>query len=196
MAARIILAAAIVLCAGYAGANPKEVVVKEVPRSIKEQTFNLNGANLKWPCKSTRNIYQQSGRYLSSNVIATRAQMSKNKVFVAMPRYKSGVPITLGYMDLTQEKCHASLAPYPCWSMQEEGNCDALQSVVDLYLDANDILWVLDSGTVNTLEQPVRRCPPKIVAFDINTGKAVKVTIILYLLIRTKYKNHSCIYQY
>lgn len=151
-----------------------EEVLAPIAR-VRDMVFNLNGAHLTWPCQSTRNIYQQSGRYLSSNVIATRVQIYGNRAFIVMPRYKSGVPITLGVISLDSKNCHASVAPFPCWSMQEEGNCDALQSAVDLFVDANGILWVLDVGIVNTLEQPVRRCPPKVVGIDLSTGKVIKV---------------------
>lgn len=37
-----------------------------------------------------------------------------------------------------------------------------------------DILWVLDSGIVNTFDQPIRRCKPKVVAIDTKTNKVVK----------------------
>lgn len=157
------------------GESSEEVVVVPAPHHVNEMTFNLNGAHLTWPCQSTRNIYQQSGRYISRNVIATRVQVWENRAFIAMPRYKSGVPITLGVIDLHSKNCHASVTPFPCWSMQEEGNCESLQSVVDLYVDANGILWVLDVGVVNTLEQPVRRCPPKVVGIELATGKVIKV---------------------
>lgn len=171
MAARFIVAAAFVLCAGYVGGTN----IGSASELNNANTYSLNGARLTWPCQSTRNIFMQSGRYRSDHVIATRTQMSKDRVFLVMPRYKPGVPITLGTMSLKGQKCHPSVAPFPCWSMQEEGNCDAIQSAVDLYLDGNDILWVLDVGVCNTLEQPVRRCPPKVVGIDIHTGKVIKV---------------------
>lgn len=178
MAARLILAATLLIAGVYAHCVKEVKEIEEVKEIIvhpTERSYNLNGAYLQWPCQSTRNIYTQSGRYISSNIIATRTQIHKDKAYIALPRYKSGVPFTLGVMDLKSKKCHAKVAPYPCWSMQEEGNCDAFQSVVDLFLDANDILWVLDVGVVNTLEQPVRRCPPKVVGIDVNTDKVVKV---------------------
>lgn len=34
---------------------------------------------------------------------------------------------------------------------------------------------MLDVGVVNTLDQPIRRCPPKVVAFSVKTGKVLKV---------------------
>lgn len=35
-------------------------------------------------------------------------------------------------------------------------------------------MWVLDSGMCNSLEQPVKRCSPKVVAFDLENDKTVK----------------------
>lgn len=104
---------------------------------LTELTFQLSGANLLWPCDSTKNIYVQSGRYVPRNVIVTRAQLQRDAAFVALPRYKQGVPFTLGKVNLKKGECLAKIAPYPCWAIQEEGNCQALQSVVDAAVDQN-----------------------------------------------------------
>ncbi|KAK9888284.1 hypothetical protein WA026_000548 [Henosepilachna vigintioctopunctata] len=95
--------------------------------------------------------------------------------FPSLPRYKHGVPYTLAKFSLKSKGCKAVLEPFPCWSIQEEGNCDALQNVIDFVIDANDIMWVLDLGICNTLEQPIRRCPPKIVAINAATGVVIQV---------------------
>ncbi|XP_012227994.1 major royal jelly protein 1 [Linepithema humile] len=142
---------------------------------LPELSFTLSGYSLDWPCQSTRNIYQTSGRYIARNVIGTRMQVYKDDAIIAMPRYRPGVPFTLGVMSLKTKDCTPKVTPFPCWAIQEEGNCQALQSAVDIVLDYQDILWVLDVGIVNTLEQPVRRCPPKVVGIDVKSGKVVKV---------------------
>ncbi|XP_011639975.1 major royal jelly protein 1 [Pogonomyrmex barbatus] len=90
-------------------------------------------------------------------------------------RFKPGVPATLARVSLKDKNCQASLVAFPCWSLQEEGTCTAFQNVVDIYLDPQDILWVLDTGVVNSLEEAQRKCPPKVVALDVKTGKVVKV---------------------
>ena len=138
---------------------------------LPELSFALTGQNLDWPCESTHNIYESTGRYIPRNIIVTRVQTHKDEAIVAIPRYKSGVPITLGITSLKNKNCKPSITPFPSWEIQEEGNCVALQSAVDIVLDVQDILWVLDVGIVNTLEQPVRRCQPKILAIDIKSGK-------------------------
>lgn len=102
---------------------------------IPELTFRLGGNNLDWPSYATQNIYSTSGRYVPKNVIATRSQIYRDSAFVAIPRYRSGVPFTLGRVDLRKGKCSVPIAPYPCWASQEEGNCQALQNVIDIFLD-------------------------------------------------------------
>lgn len=37
-----------------------------------------------------------------------------------------------------------------------------------------NILWALDTGIVNNLVQPIKRCAPKVVAIDVISGKIVK----------------------
>ncbi|KAE8737024.1 hypothetical protein FOCC_FOCC017518 [Frankliniella occidentalis] len=141
---------------------------------LNELSVYINGNNIVFPCASTEKIYKKSGLYVPKNMIATRVQISGSDVFVATPRFREGVPFTLSHLNLKDKACAPTLSPWPCWSLQEEGNCDALQNVVDLFIDVNDILWVLDVGITNTLDNPTRRCAPKVVGFNIKTGKLVK----------------------
>lgn len=104
---------------------------------LPELSFQLGGNNLQWPCESTKNIYVQSGRYVPRNVIVTRVQIQKDVAYVALPRYKQGVPITLGKVQLRKGQCLTPITPFPCWAIQEEGNCQALQNVVDIVVDNN-----------------------------------------------------------
>lgn len=107
---------------------------------VPELTFRLGGNNLEWPCQATKNIYMTSGRYTPKNIIATRSQIYRDSAFIAMPRYRNGVPFTLGKVDLRKGKCSVPVAAYPTWASQEEGNCQAMQNVVDIYLD-RQVCW-------------------------------------------------------
>lgn len=142
-------------CAGYgssASASGSNTIggSKCDKNPLTELTFQLSGSNLLWPCDSTKNIYVQSGRYVPRNVIVTRAQLQRDSAFVALPRYKQGVPFTLGKVNLKKGECLAKIAPYPCWAIQEEGNCQALQSVVDVAVDQNVSAIKLDKSHTHT----------------------------------------------
>lgn len=104
------------------------------------------GADFTWPCSTTRALFKGSGKYINKNNIATRAQIYRDTFFVVFPRFKTGVPATLVKTKLKKGACSTTFEPFPCWSMQEEGKCSAMQSVVDLVLDG-EVLWVLGNNT-------------------------------------------------
>lgn len=140
----LLVASASVVLAGYSSSTDESTDASNSiggtkcdKNPLNELTFQLSGSSLHWPCESTKNIYVQSGRYVPRNVIVTRAQLQRDSAFVALPRYKQGVPFTLGKVNLKKGECLTKIAPYPCWAIQEEGNCQALQSVVDIAVDQN-----------------------------------------------------------
>lgn len=95
-------------------------------------------------------------------------------VLTCFDRLRSGVPATLATTCLLNNTCEALLTPYPCLTIQEQGKPGDLQNAVDLFLDGQDILWVLDTGIVQTLDSssgPLRTGPPTVWAFDLNTRK-------------------------
>lgn len=85
---------------------------------LPELSFILSGRSLEWPSEDTKNIYETNGRYIARNVIATRAQIYKDDAIVAMPRYKPGVPFTLGVMSLKKKDCTPKVIAFPCWAIQ------------------------------------------------------------------------------
>lgn len=146
-------------------------------------SYSLNGQNIDWPCTSTENVYTETGRYVAKNVIATRVQMWDDRAFVLTSRFRSGVPFTVSTVRLDcRDRCWPVLSPYPCWALHEDGDPNAIQNAVDIYLDPTGILWVLDTGLVNTMEQPVRRTMPRIFAIDVKTDKVSETMIFLLFL--------------
>lgn len=201
---KLILVILIGSCYSYTPTQYGMLPVTPIEVKQSDPCVEWIGGSFVWPCSQTKSLYKSSGKYISKNVIATRAQIIGDDVYVALPRYKSGVPATLAKTSFKKGSCQAKLTPFPCWSMQEEGNCQSLQSVVDIVADRNNILWALDVGVTNTLETPIRRCPPKVVAISTKTGKVLK-TISLeklvtptsrlqYLAVDYQSENHCYVY--
>lgn len=149
-------------------------LISEKSCDDNRNVLQWTGGQFEFPCASTKSLFKSSGKFIPRNVIATRAQIIRDSVFLALPRYRKGVPATLVKALIKPGTCSTTFTPYPCWDMQEEGNCKALQSVVDLMVDRNEVIWVLDTGIVNTLETPLRMCPPKVMAISGKTGKILK----------------------
>ncbi|KAJ8678889.1 hypothetical protein QAD02_014676 [Eretmocerus hayati] len=143
-------------------------------RAICKEVQWSGGNSFKWPSATTKQLYKNGKMFVSKNVLATRFAVYKDEAYVAMPRFKSGIPFTLGILNLRSKGCLANIFPYPSWELHEEGECAAFQNVVDVFLDEYDTLWTLDTGIVNHLETPIRRCPPKVVAFDLKKKKLIK----------------------
>lgn len=144
-------------------------------RGVSQPYLQWTGVDFTFPCSTTKALLKNSGKYVPKSNIATRGQIYRDTIFFALPRYKKGVPATLVKTKLKRGACSVTFEPFPCWSMQEESKCSALQSVVDLVMDGTDILWVLDTGVIYTLEEePVQSCSPKVMAFNVKNGKLIK----------------------
>ncbi|KAK9499779.1 hypothetical protein O3M35_002751 [Rhynocoris fuscipes] len=132
-----------------------------------------NGLFIGWDSNKQKRDYIKKGWYSPRNILPTRFQMVNDTVFLAIPRFRCGVPFSLGFVQLNDYcKAEPIMHPYPSWGINkaEEGHA-GIVSAVDLQIDNNLILWVLDVGIIDTLTQPKFIAPPKIVGFCLNTGK-------------------------
>lgn len=127
--------------------------------------------------------YEAQGLYVPHNNVLAGIKIYKNTTYVTVPRWKHGVPSTLNKVVHTGTR--ALLQPFPNWEMQELGNCRSLQYVQSMEIDAKcGWMWIIDVGRVNILESPdetglgpVNLCPPKLVIYDLNRDKIVRVHV-------------------
>lgn len=108
--------------------------------------------------------------YDARNNVIQNVKIWKGEAFLAVPRSKNGVPATLVKVP-SEPGMSASasprLEPFPSWTFQELGNCAYLQNVRAIEVDRDGFIWVADSGTVEEFDDPVTRCPPKLLIFDV-----------------------------
>lgn len=152
---------------GFTAAAAAALTVAVVAVYAGGAVHTLNGHNVEWPDTYTGNACA------AGNVIGTRVQVWGDRAFVLTPRFRAGVPFTVSAVRLDRgaDRCWPALAPYPSLSQHGEGDPDAVQNAVDMHLDPSGVLWVLDSGLVNTMEHPVRRAQPRIFAVDVKTDE-------------------------
>ncbi|XP_018335171.1 major royal jelly protein 2-like [Agrilus planipennis] len=142
---------------------------KELLRSIE-----WVGGPFDFETSAMKSLLTSSDKYINKNIISSRGQIFEDSAILAFPRFKCGNPATLVKLSLKWKGCTPLLEPFPCWSSQEINNCKSLQSVVDVFIDPLGVCWVLDAGIINTLESSVRTCAPKVVAFNLKTGRQLK----------------------
>ncbi|XP_076623551.1 yellow-e3 [Colletes latitarsis] len=107
-----------------------------------------------------------------------------SRIFVSVPRFQDGVPVTLGYV--TDEQTAAGnpiIAPYPNWDYNAIGSCDSITSVYRMQIDECGRLWVLDTGKLG--DKWV--CQPQLLVFSLDTNQLIH----RYRFPRDRYKDDS-----
>jgi hypothetical protein len=98
------------------------------------------------------------------------AAHKKNRVFVTMPRFQEGIPVTVGVVTDKKLNNNPIISPYPSWEWHKNPASCGRNRIVSVYrvlIDECQRLWVLDTGRL--LEE--QTCPPQILAFDLQTVK-------------------------
>ncbi|KAJ8943936.1 hypothetical protein NQ314_009600 [Rhamnusium bicolor] len=109
----------------------------------------------------------KNGEYIPENNVPTGLKIYNGNLYLSMPKFRNGVPVTLAYIPMgISRKKNELLIPFPSWELNDVGSCSNLQSVQSMEIDTNGIMWVLDgvrlSNNVN--------CPTKLVFLDLNNN--------------------------
>lgn len=141
-----------------------------------------------FPDESARLAAIQSGNYIPGAALPIDVDVytggQESKVFITIPRFQHGVPVTLGYVtDKVSTSGNPIIAPYPNWSSNSMTNCDSIISVYRVQVDELDRLWVIDTGKLG--DDWI--CPPQLHVFDLRTDKL----IARYKFPKDQYKDES-----
>eukprot|EP00095_Tigriopus_kingsejongensis_P000548 maker-scaffold212_size255419-snap-gene-1.31 protein:Tk00548 transcript:maker-scaffold212_size255419-snap-gene-1.31-mRNA-1 annotation:"yellow-x1c precursor" len=156
----------LILCLGGLAAEPIETVFKWTRLS-----YDLGGLE---GLSSERQESVRADYDWSKNALGA-VRHYKDKLYLSVPRWKDGVPSTLNAIDLTSNvgvTLSPLLSPFPNIFKNEIGLCSALQNVVALEVTPQGQLWVADSGSAAIFTNPIRKCPAKIMVFDLEAGNA------------------------
>lgn len=144
----------------------------------KYYTFYVSPSRLTWSGGDReRAEAERTGAYVPRNVLFTKVQMLGSKAFVLSPRYRPGVPFTVGHFDVADpaQPLEPDVEPFPSAALHDcspGGSPECLANAMDFALDEPGVLWVLDVGTVNTYgTEPLTVGPPKIWGLNANTGE-------------------------
>lgn len=154
---------------------------------VDQLVYIVSGAHLKWSKPGDRPRATESGEYEARNVIPARMAMKHDGgIYLAMPRFKTGVPFTLGAIkyDSCLSTIEPSISPYPCAAAhlsQRKPSNWTIVNVVDVYIDDGGTLWALDVGKLDLLNKSVVIRPPMVFAFDTETNEvSIIVTLLLF----------------
>ena len=137
--------------------------------------YQWNYLNFTWPSTASHNQALQDGSYVPENTIITGIKVWKDRLYLTLPRWKTGVPVTLASTSIIQNSGDISplLEPYPSWEMQQLDDCRAFQFVQSMEIDPQGRMWVLENGRTEFLRQPRTKCPTRLVVLDLERNGQV-----------------------
>nr|BDD85307.1 yellow-x2 protein [Ischnura senegalensis] len=163
--------------------NPSETDA-EVGNDQLEEVYAWKALDYAWPSQASKDRAIARGDYIPKNNAMVGVKIWGDRAYVAVPRWLPGVPATLNWVpsaagEGVKGPLSTPLTPYPCWEMQEVGNCSAIQFVQSMEIDPLGRMWVLDVGRRNFFTPtPDNSCPPKLVLLDLKEGGRVLHTFV------------------
>lgn len=87
--------------------------------------------------------------------------------------FREGVPFTLSQLTLyDKDQCYSYMRPFPNLEMSAADDNKSIVNAIDVYMGQNGIVWVLDIGITNTLEEtPKSEVEAKILGIDYADGR-------------------------
>ncbi|KAG5671105.1 hypothetical protein PVAND_001319 [Polypedilum vanderplanki] len=130
--------------------------------------------DFQFPTQADRQLAISNGNFVPENIIPIdvavnyRSPLQNSRIFVTMPRFMAGVPITLGFVKHSTNV----IEPYPNYKWHSSGgnDCDYMTSVFRVAFDTCNQMWVLDSGKIGSNQV----CQPKLLVFNLATDSLVK----------------------
>ncbi|CAH0719375.1 unnamed protein product, partial [Brenthis ino] len=155
--------------------------------------YKWKQVDFEFPSESHRKYAIANGDYVPANVLPLGLEIWGSRVWVTIPSWRRGVPATLATVPRYGGVTSPRLTPYPDWSFHrafnKANNCSGLTSVFRMNIDNCGRLWVLDSGQIDSQDNPKQLCPPSIVVFDLKTD-----TLIARYVIPEKYVLQDSLY--
>ncbi|XP_058455600.1 protein yellow [Malaya genurostris] len=153
-----------------------------------QQKFKWREVEFDWPSLEVKQESIKSEKYVPSNNLPLGLDRWKDKLFITVPRWKSGVAASLNFVNISDGESPI-LHPYPSWEANQlpteigtksESNPKLLKdnttiiSTFRVRADECDRLWVMDTGLADILGNPVQYAAPSLAIFDLYTDKLIR----------------------
>ncbi|XP_074116276.1 yellow-h isoform X1 [Cotesia typhae] len=147
---------------------------EETPSAAMELIYAWKTIDYEFASSAAREQALLEKSFIPENNVPLGLEFWRDKVFITLPKWRTGVPATLTTVPRYTVQKSPKLRPYPSWGWHYQGSCGGMTSVFRIQVDQCDRLWVLDSGSVNLTESIKRVCPPAIFIFDLKTDRLLK----------------------
>ncbi|XP_017056801.1 protein yellow [Drosophila ficusphila] len=159
---------------GYVALTPQPLPQALKSESQLEIINEWKYMDFEYPTFVERQRAILNGEFIPRNNLPLGIDVYLNRLFITTPRWKGGVPASLGTIPNPPKESSPAIRPYPNWEAHGNPNnpdCSKLISVYRTVVDTCHRIWMIDSGVVNATIKINQICPPKIVVYDLKTDK-------------------------
>lgn len=135
----------------------------------KEIDFKYENAEARWTAI-------ENHEFRPDNVIPFGLEVYRSRMYVALPRWRNGVPSSLAYFDINDKSTKSPLLiPFPSWEAHNLAESDPeLVSPFRIRADRCGRLWVLDSRIAGVLENTTIFGPAQLLAYDLHNDNLLR----------------------
>lgn len=129
-----------------------------------------------WPNETLKNHLISEGSYIKENNLPLGLALWRNKLFVTVPRWKSGVPASLTYIDLNTALTKSpNLTAYPNWKSHDldHFSSETIVSPFRMAVDSCDRLWFVETGIADVLGDTKVYTSATVTVIDLTTDKII-----------------------
>lgn len=135
--------------------------------------------DFEFPTAAERQEAIASKRYIPENVIPVGLEVYKKRLFLTLPRWKEGIPASLGYINLNETTTQSPrLHPYPSWSAHKRSSSETeapeIVSPFRIRADRCGRLWVLDTGVEELLGNATVTSPTSLLVYDLHNDNLLR----------------------
>lgn len=167
-------------------------IVATVDAVKLKEKFKWREVEYDWPSQEAKQEAISSGKYVAPNNLPLGLERWRDKLFITVPRWKSGVAASLTFVNIS-DGSSPLLRPYPNWEANqlpqpnddgkkaEDGGSpnmlkdnNTIISTFRVRADECDRLWVMDTGLADILGNPTPYAAPSLAIFDLYSDKLIR----------------------
>lgn len=84
--------------------------------------------DIEYPTEEERTIAISSQEFIPENNLPLGVEVYKDRMFISMPKWKPGIPITLAVLPTVPKEKSPKLVPYPSWNYHNSGKSPMLNN--------------------------------------------------------------------
>lgn len=141
--------------------------------------FQWKQLDFEFPTSDARQEAIDSREFVPENNLPLGLEVYGDRLFITVPRWKSGVPASLTYIKLTDPSDSPKLRPYPNWEahkLPQSLGSDPPEIVSPFRVRADQCgrLWVLDTGVADLLGDTRVYSSAQLIIYDLHNDALLR----------------------